>query len=177
MSFTGLSRPFTPAVEVCSWTTRFVAWMLDGIFVSLPLTIWLMLPAMSELTEAGLIDTSEPPDQYDMYRVMFDSLLGEWLLFGLIVTVALYVYTVVMHATLGQTLGKMACGIKVVKEDGSSCGWAAAAKRGLIYPLAGGVPFLGAWVGLINQLSPLWDKRQQSFGDRFAGTYVVKKQA
>jgi uncharacterized RDD family membrane protein YckC len=175
MTFTGSTRPFTPAVEVCSWTTRFVAWMLDGIFISLPLMVLLILPAMSELTQAGLIDTSEPPDQYEVFQIIAESMLGEWLLLGLIAALASYFYTVTMHATLGRTLGKMICGIKVIKEDGSACDWAAAAKRGLVYPLAGVVPIFGAWVGLINQLSPLWDKKQQSFGDRFAGTYVVKK--
>jgi uncharacterized RDD family membrane protein YckC len=84
-------------------------------------------------------------------------------------------YVVIMHAALGQTLGKMAVGIEVVKEDGSRCDLRSAAMRAVIYPIAASIPLFGGIITLVNGLSPQWDRQGRSIGDKFGGTYVVKK--
>ena len=68
----------------------------------------------------------------------------------------------------GQTLGKKAMGIKVVKEDGKPLGYSEAVVR---------------YVGYIISIIPLglgyfwviWDEKKQGFHDKIAKTLVVKE--
>lgn len=71
----------------------------------------------------------------------------------------------------GQTFGKQALGIRVVRETGEpfGFGWAflrEAIVKGFLTPLTFGIDLL--W--------PLWDGRNQALHDKVAGTYVVRAQ-
>jgi uncharacterized RDD family membrane protein YckC len=117
----------------------------------------------------------------------FFTLVGAILL-GSVLALALYgIYSVVLNATTGQTLGKKALGIRVVKSDGRACDWPAALKRALIFPLGGSLiasllGFLGVGVGVplqfvisfANGVWPLFNKHRESLGDKLAGTRVVQ---
>jgi len=87
-------------------------------------------------------------------------------LLGLLIGV---VYFVAFWATTGQTLGKMALGIKVISTDGSPVSWGKAIVRYVGYIISGLVLFLGfIWVA--------FDARRQGWHDKIAGTYVVRKE-
>ena len=76
-------------------------------------------------------------------------------------------------AIWGVTAGKALCGIRVVREEsGDVPGWGARLSGGWLprarswYPLG--------WILLVLvYLSPLWDRRLQSWADKVARTLVV----
>jgi uncharacterized RDD family membrane protein YckC len=88
-----------------------------------------------------------------------------------VIEVISLVYEVSLIATRGQTLGKMAMGIKVVaREDGRNPGWGKAGLRWLLPTVAGFVLF----GSLIVYLWVLWDPKRQGLHDKVAGTLVIQ---
>ena len=78
-------------------------------------------------------------------------------------------YFVVLEATTGATLGKMALGIRVVQADGSKLGWGGAVIRNLLRIVDGLFAYL---VGAIV----IWSTdKNQRVGDLAATTVVVRK--
>ncbi|HLZ56090.1 MAG TPA: RDD family protein [Ktedonosporobacter sp.] len=78
------------------------------------------------------------------------------------------VYFIVMEAMYGATVGKMALGLKVVKEDGSAISWQESIIRNLLRIIDGLFAYLvGA---IIIWTSPL----KQRLGDKLAHTIVIK---
>ena len=68
----------------------------------------------------------------------------------------------------GQTLGKMLLGIRVQRTDGSPVGYGRAFMRTLGYGVS---VFFMTFLGF---LWALWDKKNQAWHDKIAGTVVVK---
>jgi uncharacterized RDD family membrane protein YckC len=166
-----------PVVEVASWGRRFGALIIDNIILGIPTGIFAFGKVMSEFSDAGLLDGAEPSEA-EIARVIENMTgSGDMVMFGLIGTILGALYFILMHGGLGRTLGKMAFGIKVIKDDGSRCDMGAAFKRAVVYPTGGGVPYIGWLVTILNGLWPLWDDRHQSLGDKLASTYVVRKEA
>lgn len=172
MSLAGSAEPATPTLEISPWGRRFGAWAIDFAIFAAIFGAFGAYKALTELDAQGLL--TENPDQAAIERAIND-LTGYFFIFGLVATLVTTAYFIVMHAAAGKTFGKMICGIKVVKQDGSPCDWAAAGRRAVVYPLAGGVPYVGTLIALLNGFWPLWDGKHQSLGDKLAGTYVVKK--
>jgi uncharacterized RDD family membrane protein YckC len=80
-------------------------------------------------------------------------------------------YFIVMEATKGATLGKMAMGLKVVKQDGSAMDWQASIIRNLLRIIDG---FFFYLIGAIV----VWvSKSKQRLGDMAAHTLVVSSKA
>lgn len=87
-------------------------------------------------------------------------------IFGL----ASVVYKPIMEGAKGQTLGKMALKIKVVRAvDGGKIGYGEAFIRWLVGAIIGFVPF----GSLVDLLWPLWDQYKQTLHDKVAKTIVV----
>jgi uncharacterized RDD family membrane protein YckC len=81
------------------------------------------------------------------------------------------VYQWLMIGKWGQTVGKMALGIKVLRsEDASRVSYARALGRAASIALLGifSLPLLLAY------LWPLWDKRNQTLYDKMTSTVVAK---
>ena len=104
------------------------------------------------------------------------TLVGAIVISGLVAFAFGIGYEFVMVALKGATLGKMALGIKVVREaDGQVPGWGPSGLRYLIQVAGSAVcSFIG--LGVI-WLSPLFDNtgRQQGWHDKVAKTLVVNK--
>lgn len=78
-----------------------------------------------------------------------------------------FAYFIVMEARSGATLGKKILGIRVVKEDGSPCGFGASLVRNTLRVIDG---LFGYLLGAIL----IWvSDRNQRLGDRVANTVVV----
>ncbi len=78
-------------------------------------------------------------------------------------------YYIVMEATQGATVGKMALGLRVVKTDGSPISWSESVIRNLLRIIDGLFVYLvGA---ILIWTSPL----KQRLGDRVANTVVIRK--
>jgi uncharacterized RDD family membrane protein YckC len=68
----------------------------------------------------------------------------------------------------GQTLGKMFLGIRVQRMDGSPVGYRCALLRTIGYIVS---VFFGTFLGF---LWALWDRNNQTWHDKIAGTRVIK---
>ena len=101
------------------------------------------------------------------------------------VTISLFLYGLVYAPFFmkrpgernGQTLGKQALGIRVVRLDGKPMNYGTGAlrewvARTLIFQLA--AAFLFALPTLLDLLWPLWDERNQSLHDKIATTVVMR---
>ena len=84
-------------------------------------------------------------------------------------------YEVALIAVKGQTLGKMAVSIKVVRADnGRVPGWGKSAGRWIIPTVANFIPLVGWILSLLVFISLLWDRVRQGWHDKVAGTLVIK---
>jgi len=138
---------YAPAMQYVGVGSRFLAVLIDAIIVGIV---------------AGIINVVVAGGSHDAATATTVS--GS--VFG-----ALYiVYTIVMEGTMGATVGKLALGLRVVKEDGAPIGWGDSIIRNLLRIVDGLVAYL---VGAIF----IWNSpRKQRLGDRIAHTVVIKKQ-
>lgn len=161
----GLPPPPPPAVEIArgpiyaTFWQRFGARFLDGLLVAIP-TIVVLTSMLSDIdAQAGL--TSPLRDR--LYSA------------GLVTLAISAVYEISMIALRGQTLGKMALGIKVVPVEGPGpVGWGWSSIRWLIPNAASRLPGLGSLLELLVWLWMLWDPRKQGLHDKAARTVVIR---
>ena len=100
---------------------------------------------------------------------------GAFLAAALIFGIVGVLYEVTLIAVRGQTLGKMATSIKVVRADnGLVPGWGKSIGRWIIPAALGLIPLVGWILSLLVYLSLLWDKVRQGWHDKAAGTLVIK---
>ena len=103
------------------------------------------------------------------------AVIGAFVAFAIVAVVIGVLYEVTMIATKGQTLGKMATRIKVVRADnGLVPGWGKAIGRWIIPAALGFIPFVGWILALLVYLSLTWDKARQGWHDKAVKTFVVK---
>ena len=133
---------------------RFVAVLLDGLIVFLPLGI-----AVGLLTGGGY---AQRGDGYSNAGINIGG-NAFWLLLALGVG-----YYIVCEAATGATLGKRIVGIRVLGEDGEQVTFGAAVVRNLLR-LVDALFFY-----LVGVLFALTSARGQRLGDRAAHTIVVR---
>ncbi len=93
----------------------------------------------------------------------------DWIiLISLTASAGWFPYSFLLEGFAGQTLGKKAMGIVVVKTDGSPCTYLASFERNLLRVIDG----MGYY--LIGLMVMLLSKRRQRIGDHVAETVVVK---
>lgn len=125
------------------------------------------------------IDEMDSIDAQEAYQESVDEVV--W---AIVATWA--VYELVLTATRGQTLGKMATRTRVVRADEISrpdsdrgIGWSRSFVRlalpiVLLLPVLL-VPFYGALPAVIGYLSIIWDRDRRGWHDKAANTLVVAK--
>lgn len=86
-----------------------------------------------------------------------------------VVGIAGLAYYIVMETLYGGTVGKLALGLKVVKEDGSAPDWQTSIVRTLLRIID------GLFVYLIGAILVWTSPTNQRLGDKVAKTLVVKK--
>ncbi|GAA4329651.1 hypothetical protein GCM10023178_42530 [Actinomadura luteofluorescens] len=158
---------------------RLGAGILDSFVVGLAATPAVLFSIrwdrIQDMVESGEPMTN-PLDLYNIPRLVTGYAIA--FLLG-------FVYFTVLHARWGQTLGKKAFGIRLVRAaDLSAVSWGQALGRqafvyaisvttgalNLVTPAAG---ILGL-VGLLDNAWILWDEKRQALHDKVAGTVVVK---
>ncbi len=83
-------------------------------------------------------------------------------------------YEPTLIAVKGQTLGKMAMRIMVVRvEDGTVPGWGKALGRWVLPGLLAFIPVVGGLLSLLVYISLLWDSRRQGWHDKMGTTVVI----
>jgi uncharacterized RDD family membrane protein YckC len=169
--------PGAPA-PLAEWWQRLVARIIDGVIIFIPYLIITGIIGAILITRAG-----------------FDSVTGQVTLesgvfiaglFASVITGALMIaYEFLMLRQRGQTVGKIAMGIKVVPVGGTLAPGGlpqdvAAKRAGVLYApqVLGWIPvvkYLGWIFGAVNVLWFLWDKPlSQALHDKVANTIVVK---
>ena len=137
---------------------RILATIVDGVVLGALFTVMIML--------FGTVTTIASVGPFD-WNVSTISMPGlPSVLYGVIVVL----YYILLEGYLGQTLGKMLLGIKVVREDnGEVPGLGAAFIRTLLRLIDGLFSYLVAFI------SVLISGKNQRLGDMAAHTLVVRK--
>ncbi|MFG1920601.1 RDD family protein [Cryptosporangium sp. NPDC048952] len=177
----GYPAPSAPPRPLASSVNRWVARILDGLILFVPVALFFIvlfgIPLFLSLASSEGNGASEG----GVLLWMFVAFVGYVL--AIAATLALtYWYAVkyqVRHG--GQTLGKRWRGIRVVGLDGAGMTAPQARRRWLAsdgVAVLGSIPFLGALIGiyvLLDNLWLLWDKpNKQCAHDKYAKTIVVE---
>jgi uncharacterized RDD family membrane protein YckC len=138
---------------------RFGARFVDGLVFIVPFIIIMVLAIPGFARNAGKLAA---------FNASFVLIA---LLFGLF-------YEVLMLRYWGATLGKMACGIKVVRPDGGDLGWGVSLGRYFMYNVViSAVPFIN-WILLITTaIMAGTDDQRRGLHDRVCDTRVVYKRS
>jgi uncharacterized RDD family membrane protein YckC len=146
---------------------RFGARFIDGLVLGVPLLILAAVLIPNLLRAQG--DASNPA---------FGAFAAFSLAFFLVYFLAVICYEVVLLRYRGATLGKMACGLKVVRSDGSSLGWGVSIGRFVMWNVVtGGIPYLNLVLMLISGIMAGTDGEKRALHDRVCNTRVVYKQS
>ncbi len=79
-----------------------------------------------------------------------------------------WIIVLIMVATRGQSPGKIAIGIKIVKMDGTPIGFGTALLREVLGKIVSAIILLLGYIWI------LFDGKRQGWHDKIASTYVVK---
>jgi uncharacterized RDD family membrane protein YckC len=138
------------------WWRRVGATMLDGVVV-VPLGVLIAWALGADVDRYW-------SDAGDQWLGVAGEALAAFLYFPLL-----------MRATDGRTLGKMATGIRVVRTDERPMSFIRAGWREVVVKTAPTLmpfPLSGVW--LLNALWPLWDRENRAIHDMLAGTRVIR---
>jgi uncharacterized RDD family membrane protein YckC len=147
---------------LASWGSRLGAYLIDGLILLVPAVILtIIVVAIAAGSDTGAVVTG---------------------VFGFLAyLVALFMYAPVLMArdgvNNGQTWGKQALGIRVVRDSGQpmSFGWAALreiAVKGVAVTIASSIIPIIPW--FLNFFWPLWDDENRALHDMICSTHVVR---
>lgn len=137
---------------------RTVAYSIDGFLVQL---IYALLLGVGFL---GYTSGSDTDALSDFSQILFETNFS-WL--NILSTVIYLAYFTVFLGMRGQTPGKMICGLRVVRLDGTPVSYGQAALRTLGY-------YLNLLTLCIGFLWVAFDPRKQGLHDKIAGTYEIR---
>ncbi|OKI09929.1 hypothetical protein A6A06_04710 [Streptomyces sp. CB02923] len=164
-----------------SWGARVGATLLDGLIVGVVPTILYVVGMIvaAANTTVSVPDTAYCGSDYqciqDAYNNANDAAGAPAFAIILIVLGALlglagWLFLVAKEGSTGQTPGKKALNIRVVREaTGQQLGFGLAFGRKLCHVVDGPLCGLGYWW-------PLWDEKSQTFADKITSTVVVRTQ-
>ncbi|MER7854364.1 MULTISPECIES: RDD family protein [Streptomyces] len=131
--------------QLAHWGLRAGGLIIDGLVIGLPYGI---------LVGIG--------------GAMGDAAGGVIALLGVLLMIGLAIWQLYQEGTTGQTIGKKAVGIRLLREaDGRPLGFGMAFVRRLAH-------FLDSIACYIGWLWPLWDEKKQTFADKVCSSVVVK---
>lgn len=146
---------------------RFGARFIDGIVMGIPVMILVFALLIPTISRAG-----KPPTPADPALAAF-GLTALIAIFG-----ASMLYEVLMLKKWGATVGKMACGLKVVRSDGSDLGWGICFGRFFMWNIVtSGIPYLNFILMLVTAIVAGTDNEKRAIHDRVCDTRVIYKQS
>jgi uncharacterized RDD family membrane protein YckC len=158
------SAPAPGTYVLAGWWQRAGAAIIDGLIIT--------VVAMIFIIPLGIGVGSTDSDTGTA------ALVGAFLLTLIVfAVVGLFYAPVMMSRTNGQTLGRMATGIRVIRAGGEPITFGFAALREIVVKtlLVGAVSSATAGIGyLIDVLWPLWDDENRALHDFVVNTRSVK---
>ena len=163
-----LSSGYENQIQYAGFWVRFVAWIIDNIFLYIvnSVIIGIVIVSvygtdssskwLSSLRSSGTINNSQV---WSFLGVIFLAYLV-----GMVVTIIYYTISI---GKWGRTLGKAALKIKVVKPDGSRVSYWRALGRNLAY-------YLNAFTFGLSFLIIAFTKKKRGLHDYIADTIVIK---
>ena len=147
---------------------RFGARMIDGIVLGVPLLIIaaLLIPNLMKVQGTAPNPAALP------------GIAAFGLTFFLVYFVVVICYEVLFLKYRGATPGKMACGLKVVRSDGSSLEWGVSIGRFVMWNVVtSGIPYINFILMLTSGIMAGTDGEKRALHDRVCDTRVVYKQS
>ena len=152
---------FADKVEGSGFWIRFLARVIDLIIHYVVTFVVVIFIAVVASVIAGIMGVS--PD-------LVAEKLGSQALIGYVLAIlGSIAYHTICEGVHGSTLGKLICGLVVVKEDGTYCGVFAALGRSFAFYID------GLFFGIPAAISMSDTAKRQRLGDRWAKTMVVKR--
>lgn len=152
------------APELGSRGLRLLARILDGLLINLPLV--LIADAIWNFTDDWVIDV-----EAEIFEVPIPVEVA--VLFVVVSTV----YEIFFIGLWGRTIGKMICGLTVVRDDGvTMAGWSPAIIRALVLMLYSQtvVPELATLLLIVTVVMAFATPQRQTLHDKGAQTIVVR---
>ncbi|MGW1222456.1 RDD family protein [Streptomyces californicus] len=172
-----INIPALGTVQIASMGRRLGARAIDGVVMSIILSI-LMAVGL-----AGAVGIAQDCDSYSPYSPEYNDCVNDAgaslvaVMFTWIAVIAVFtlLYEWLMVSFLGATVGKLALGLRVVKENSGGLPGIGGSFIRYIIPIVGAfLCYIGA---ILVYLSPFFDNsgKLQGWHDRAAGTLVIKK--
>ncbi|MET8677813.1 RDD family protein [Streptomyces sp. NPDC004647] len=140
-----------PMAGYAGWWSRVAATLLDAVIILVPYAI---LGGIG----ASMADSDSSGGSVVFLLLAFAALLGA------------AIWQLVQEGRTGQTIGKKALGIRLLREiDGQPLGVGMAFVRRLAH-------FLDSIAIYLGWLWPIWDAKKQTFADKVIGSVVIKSQ-
>ncbi|MGW5065853.1 RDD family protein [Streptomyces cyaneofuscatus] len=133
--------------ELAHWGLRFGGLLIDMLILAVPYLLMGIGGGMGDSSGSGGLAV---------------GLIGFVAFFGLLI------WQLYKEGTTGQTIGKKAVGIRLLREaDGRPLGFGMAFVRRLAH-------FLDSIACYIGWLWPLWDEKKQTFADKVCSSVVIR---
>lgn len=148
---------------------RFGARFIDGLVFTIPMVIFfaMFMPSLIRAQrQAG--GAAGAPNLFAA---------SGFITFFLIMFVAGGFYEILMLKYRSATVGKMACGLKVIRSDGRSLGWGVCFGRFFMWNVVtSGIPYLNSVFMLVTSIMLGVDDEKRALHDRVCDTRVIYKQ-
>jgi uncharacterized RDD family membrane protein YckC len=150
---------------------RFGARMIDGLIFMVPLLIFaaLFIPNLLRATRQAGKSASVPNPAFAAFG---------FITFFLVFFLAGGCYEILMLKYRSATLGKMACGLKVIRSDGRSLSWGVSFGRFFMWNVVtSSIPYINTVLMLVSSIMLGVDDEKRALHDRVCDTRVIYKQS
>jgi uncharacterized RDD family membrane protein YckC len=150
---------------------RFGARFVDGLVLTMPIFIVaaVLIPNLIRAARQARNPASAPNGSFAAFAV-----ITVFLVFFL----ASGCYEILMLKYRSATLGKIACGLKVIRSDGRSLSWGVCFGRFFMWNVVtSGIPYLNTVLMLITSIMLGVDDEKRALHDRVCDTRVIYKQS
>jgi uncharacterized RDD family membrane protein YckC len=150
---------------------RFGARFIDGLIFSVP-TLILAALFIPNLIRAGrLAGNTAGASNRTFAGFAFVTFFLVFLLVG-------GCYEILMLKYRSATLGKLACGLKVIRSDGRSLSWGVCIGRFFMWNVVtSGLPYINSVLMLVSSIMLAVDDEKRGLHDRVCDTRVIYKQS
>jgi len=147
---------------------RFGARFIDGLVFIVPAGLLFATVVMPNLIRAG----SQASNPASFPSSMFFA--SGFITYFLALFLAQGCYEILMLKYRSATLGKMACGLKVIRPDGRSLSWGVCFGRFFMWNVVtAGIPYLNSVLMLVTSIMLGVDDEKRALHDRVCDTRVI----